>query len=99
MVEIMKNAKTINTLRIYGRRWFQKTYGNTYHAVRVIVNGEEIISNVTYGYGDHYKETARQLLESNGFEVPESLKFNRYLHDNGFEATVVNVDRKKDLLD
>lgn len=89
----------INTLRIYGRRWFQKSYGNTYHAVRVIVNGNEITSNVTYGYGDHYKETARQLLESNGFEVPEPLKFNGYLYDNGFEATVVDVRRKKDLLD
>ena len=92
-------TKTINTLRIYGRRWFQKTYGNTYHAVRVIVNGEEITSNINYGYGDHYKETARQLLESNGFEVPEPLKFNGYLYDNGFESSVVDVKRKKDLLD
>lgn len=91
--------KKINTLRIYGRRWFQKTYGNTYHAVRVIVNGEELTSNIVYGYGDHYKETARQLLECNGYEVPEALKFYGYLYDNGFDATVVDVARKKDLLD
>lgn len=89
--------KRIETLRIYGRRWFQKSYGNTYHTVRVVVNDEEFISDITYGYGDHYKETARQLLQSNGYEVPEPLAFNAYLHDNDFKATATDVKRKKDL--
>lgn len=88
----------INTLRIYGRRWFQKTYGNTYHTVRVIVNDQEIVSDITYGYENHYKETARQLLKDNGFEVPNPLEFNRYLNNNSFESTVIDVNRKKDLL-
>lgn len=90
--------KNINTLRIYGRRWFQKSYGNTYHTVRVVVNDEEFISDITYGYGDHYKETARQLLKSKGYSVPEPLGFNSYLHDNDYQSTVVDVNRKKDLL-
>ena len=89
--------KKIESLRIYGRRWFQRSYGNTYHTVRVIVNGEELKSEITYGYEDHYKETVRQLLEANGYEVPNPLEFNRFLYNNGFKATDVDVDRKKDL--
>ena len=32
--------KKIKTLEISGKRWFQRTYGNTYHTTTVIVNGE-----------------------------------------------------------
>ena len=41
--------KRIETLKIYGKRWFQKSYGNTCHTVTVIVNGEEMKSGITYG--------------------------------------------------
>ena len=90
--------KKIESLRIYGRRWFQKSYGNTYHTTRVVVNGEELKSEITYGYEEHYKETARQLLDANGYEVPQNpLEFNRFLNSKGFKATAVDVDRKRDL--
>lgn len=89
--------KKIESLRIYGRRWLQKSYGNTYHTTRIVVNGEELKSDIVYGYDDHYKETARQLLEANGYEVPGPLEFNRFLSENDFQASAVDVDRKKDL--
>lgn len=47
--------KRIETLKIHGKRWFQKSYGNTYHTVTVIVNGEEMKSGITYGYGTRIK--------------------------------------------
>ena len=50
MYQREKAMKKIESLRIYGRRWFQRSYGNTYHTVRVIVNGEEFKSDITYGY-------------------------------------------------
>ena len=89
--------KKIESLRIYGRRWYQRSYGNTYHTARVIVNGEELKSGITYGYENHYKETARQLLEENGYSVPGAMEFNRFLNNNNFVATAVDVDRKRDL--
>ena len=45
--------KNIKTLKIYGRRWFQKSYGNTYHTTTVIINGEEI-------KGGNYDSTSNQ---------------------------------------
>lgn len=89
--------KEIKNLTIYGRRWFQKSYGNTYHTVRVIVNDEEFKSDITYGYEDHYRETARQLLEARGYNVPSPIEFNSFLRNNGFKATAIDVDRKRDL--
>jgi len=52
-----------NEVYIEAARWFQKTYGNTYHAVRVYVNNELIgASGETYGYGEQYLQTAYDLL-------------------------------------
>ena len=90
--------KKINNLRIYGRKWFQKSCGNTYHSVRVIVNDEELYIGCAYGYGNHYIQTALDLLIENGFDVPtEYGKFLTFMSKNNFEYSAVDVDRKKDL--
>lgn len=91
-----KVMKKINELEIFGKRWFQKSYGNTYHTTTVIVNGEEFKSSIKYGYGNAYLQTAADLLRVNGYEVPE---------DNGeafhtlckYPHSVEDVGRKKDL--
>lgn len=88
--------KQIEELKIVGKRWFQQSYGNTYHTTTVIVNGEEFKSDVTYGYGNHYITTAAELLKANGYDIP---------NDNGeayammikFSHNVTDVKRKKDL--
>lgn len=88
--------KQIEELEIIGRRWFQQSYGNTYHTTTVIVNGEELKSDVTYGYDNHYLTTAAELLKANGYDIP---------NDNGeayammikFNHNVTDVKRKKDL--
>lgn len=88
--------KKINTLEVIGKRWFQKSYGNTYHTTTVIVNGEELKSGITYGYGNAYLQTAADLLSANGYEVPsDNLEAFRMVRE--YPHNVKDVDRKKDL--
>mgnify|MGYP000843759604 FL=1 len=88
--------KKIKTLEISGKRWFQRTYGNTYHTTTVIVNGEKLKSDITYGYGNHYLATAAELLRENGFDVPES-NDKAYHYMQSFAHSAEDVKRKKDL--
>ena len=47
-------------------RWFDKANGNTYHSVKIerVSDGKTIFCPMTYGYEDHYKQTAlRAMLE------------------------------------
>lgn len=53
----------IRSIFIDGRAWYDRTYGNTYHSVRVWINGQVIgAQGMTYGYGEQYQETARRLI-------------------------------------
>ena len=88
--------KKINTLEIIARRWFQKSYGNTYHTVTVIVNGEKLKSGITYGYGTHYLATAAELLKANGYDIPND-NGEAYALMTKYEHSVTDVKRKKDL--
>lgn len=91
-----KFLKQIETLEIIGKRWFQKSYGNTYHTTTIVVNCEELKSDIVYGYGNHYLTTAAELLKANSYDIP---------NDNGeayammikYEHTATDVKRKKDL--
>lgn len=88
--------KKINELEIFGKRWFQKSYGNTYHTTTVIVNGEELKSGITYGYGNTYLQTAADLLRVNGYEVPaDNIEAFRMICEYPHDAE--DVKRKKDL--
>ena len=88
--------KRIETLKIYGRRWFQKSYGNTYHTVTVIVNGEEMKSGITYGYGNHYLQTADDMLRNAGYDIPEN-NGEAYAMMTKYDHDAEDVKRKKDL--
>lgn len=62
----------ITAFAIKGVRWFQKSYGNTYHTtyISALINGkwEDIGSTkIEYGYGEQYLVTAGQWLIENGF--------------------------------
>lgn len=94
MVEIMKRTLNGKKVVLEGRRWFQKLYGNTYHTVKVSVNDETFYSDITYGYGNHFEQTAIEVLKENGFDVPEYGAFQRL---EGFESYVIDVTRRKDL--
>ena len=85
-------------ITIIGRRWFQKSYGNTYHTVVVMADDKEQKSEKTYGYDDQYQQTAIDILHGMGYEdakYPLSL----WCRDNGieFNCHVSDVTRERDL--
>lgn len=95
------------TIQIHGRRWFQPTYGNTYHTCDIWVN-EEHVHKVPYqyGYGSQYEQSATEWLEQNGY-LP-GLKQNphggteplrMWCERNEFKLIneVTDVKRKRDL--
>ena len=58
---------------IFGKLWTDKN-GNTYHTAKVWVNGEYVgQTNIAYGYGNQYLETAAELLREKGY-IPEKEK-------------------------
>jgi len=87
---------------VTGKRWFQRTNGNTYHSVlveRVFGVGEsykrEVLAYVPfqYGYGDHYLQTAAEILGMEYGEMLESMRKQPEL----WVVNVYDVSRKKDL--
>ena len=53
---------------IKARRWFDRTYGNTYHSVQVF-DDAKLIGEIPfeYGYGDSYIQTAFEILSAAGY--------------------------------
>lgn len=96
----------MKSLVVIGRRWFDRAAGNTYHTSQVIVDGVTIEKTErAYGYGDHYIQTAAEVLERHGL-----VKRERYpngsvqplwqvLKDSGvaYSFSVSDVSRRKDL--
>ena len=89
------------TLSIHGRRWFQRTYGNTYHSVKVSIDGKEVFTvPFEYGYGDGYLQTAVDGLKERGL-LPGNARYGTlYLREESgyqFDYSVTDVERKRDL--
>jgi hypothetical protein len=91
---------------INGRRWFQKSYGNTYCTADIFIDGELIHTlPKEYGYGDYYLQAASEWLADNGHvNLEKHANGSReplwQLLDNG-EITLVtsvnDVNRERDL--
>ena len=106
-VSLTEKAKAMNIERfnIKGVRWFQKTYGNTYHTtyISALIGGtwQDIGSTpMEYGYGDCYLVTAGQWLIDNGFVQAESGYDVQGYQECTFlciDCYVQDVQRKKDL--
>ena len=97
------NKSKVKSVEVWGKRWFQKSYGNTYHKVKVYVNDKLIgTSDINYGYGDSYLQTAKQILIEKGY-FPRALKnessLSRFFRDRKIDFTyyVNDVNREKDL--
>lgn len=90
--------KKNDTITVLGRRWFEKTNGNTYHSVQVYINGNEIgYEPFTYGYESQYLQTAVKLLNE---KLDTKIEFPLWkLKEKGINLieNVVDVPRKKDL--
>ena len=75
---------------IIAKRWFQKSYGNTYHSCEVKEVGK---IDYRYGYGDHYLNTAAELLGISEADLRKDIRNN----PADYTIVCVDVDRKKDL--
>ena len=90
----------MKSITVLGRRWFERSYGNTYCSVRVLIDGEEVVSTEpTYGYGDYYVQLAGEELVKLGAVPEEKLPLWSYCRDNGITFTyeAVDVSRERDL--
>ncbi len=68
--------KTITELHIRANRWFQKTYGNTYHRVRISIiyndgTSDSLDSGKHYGYGEGWNQTALMIATQAGLVTQE----------------------------
>lgn len=85
------------TLHIESRRWFQRTYGNTYHSVRIFVGDREHYIPFSYGYGEQWLQTALDWLASEGL-AEKGQYGTRYLREElGGTYSCIDVTRKRDL--
>jgi hypothetical protein len=95
------------SITVIGRRWFQRGPGNTYHTTHVLIDGVSVWkSGRTYGYGNHYMQTAQEWLEANGY-LPDLEHYKngmseilwQYCKRVGIALTdeVIDVSRQKDL--
>ena len=67
-------------------RWFDSS-GNTYRSVRCTrhSDGAVVANGWHYGYGEHYKQTAQELMETEKWIVlPFDTPAQSYDRDNGY---------------
>ena len=95
-------------ITIIGKRWFQRTYGNTYHTAEIIINGAHVhTTEREYGYDDQYIETALSWLEKQkkieprkrhtSTNIGEALWQYTKRTDIAFTTRALDVPRQKDL--
>lgn len=103
----MTSKAEVKAITILGRRWFDKVNGNTYHTSQIMVDGVTVHTTpFSYGYGDHYVQSASEWLNANGYvklgQYPNGnyKPLWQYCGDNGinFEYSHVDLPRKKDLM-
>lgn len=100
----------ITRFSMSGKRWFQKSAGNTYHSVELsaLVSDSWVhLGKVdfTYGYDDQYTQTGVDWLIENGYidKTPEHGNGRpshygwQFREANCIDADVIDVTRKRDL--
>ena len=99
--------RKMSSLVLIGKRWFNRTCGNTYHSVEIIIDGKTVhCCPYAYGYGDQWEYTGMAWLDANGW-LPGREKTEgtpgealwRYCERMGIQyvRNVTDVKRKKDL--
>lgn len=104
---VIINLSDIEAVHILAKRWFQRSYGNTYFSLTVDVEIQGKIIEVVnipfeYGYGDHYDTVAlqqfSQVVNLQGKEKDYSY-LTRFCKENNIPcySHASDVGRKKDL--
>jgi hypothetical protein len=96
----------MKSITIIGRRWFNRSCGNTYNSATIITDDQTISVPFGYGYGSHYLDRAASALEVAGL-LPGLQRLDkggietlwRYCERMGitYNTEVSDVKRKKDL--
>ena len=88
----MAKARKIKFV-VTAKRWFDKVNGNTYHSVRCVRNKDNalIVGPMQYGYDDHYRQTALELMYKAGWLkdsviclTPPEKNLFRYERENNY---------------
>jgi len=100
--ELLATFEDVQNIIVVGRRWFERTNGNTYHSAEIYVNGHMVHKiGFTYGYGSQYEWNAFEWLKTNGYikTLPYRCCPSTYCRENGivWNSTVTDVKRKRDL--
>ena len=64
------------------KKWFDKTYGNTYHSIQFELNNKMFHSGLTYGYGSQYKQTFKEIFKKEFKRRNIELYKPRYIINN-----------------
>lgn len=99
--------KASHSITVIGRRWFQRTYGNTYHTAEILIDGVSVHKTPrAYGYGSSYEDSAAQWLDAQGI-----ITLKRYTNGSteplwqairermglAWSSIALDVSREKDL--
>lgn len=105
--KLLTSFVEVKSIYLLARRWFQRSYGNTYHTCEIWVNDRMVHKiGFTYGYGDQWEWNASKWLVDNGFIDRRDSEvrlyyypISRYCRESGIEYsnTVTDVNRKRDL--
>lgn len=100
----------ITRFAMHGKRWFQKSAGNTYHSVELTaLVGESWVNlgkvDFEYGYDEGYTQTGVDWLIDNGYLEKTPPHDNgvstiygwRFREANNIDTDVIDVNRKRDL--
>ena len=90
----------VKSIQVIGKRWFQRSYGNTYHSVKISINNNKWIRlPKQYGYGDQYITTAKNYLVKEGIleHSPDVLWRYCQYHNIKLLTSVSDVKREIDL--
>lgn len=96
----------MKVLEVIAKTWRDRTYGNTYFAAKVYIDGEFVVAlPFQYGYGDQYLDNVQSVLEKMGIirETWRSLRhavedtgaiFSAHKHENCLKREVKAWGRK-----
>ena len=82
-----KRRVKIRTLDVNCLEWFDRINGNSYFAATIIVNYQmqterRFILPFQYGYGDHYRHKAFEMLQTEGYIPKDETSPWRYYDEN-----------------
>jgi len=96
----MSKSKKMKSVRVNGRRWFDRHWGNTYCASEIVVD-DEIVAHceMEYGYDQFYMQAAADKLEAMGY-MPDREHYSnggaqalwRYCQDRGIKCEYSATD-------